>query len=300
MIYDLTHATTYEYNAPVSLSQHLLRLHPRDLSWQHCLENNLQIDPTPGVVHSHDDYFGNRTSFVTIEGAHKKMVVTSRSRVEIEPVVPPKPVETPAWETVRDSYSEDAADGAGEAGEFIYDSPHIPRLDAFADYAVASFVPGRPILEVVLNLTDRIYREFKFDPKATTIATPLDQVMKSRRGVCQDFAHLEIGFLRSMGISARYVSGYLETDPPPGKPRLAGADASHAWISFFCPGAGWIDVDPTNNLLPSCRHITVAWGRDYGDVSPIRGVILGSGEHSLKVAVDVIPSHEPRFPLMTS
>jgi transglutaminase-like putative cysteine protease len=298
MIYELKHATTYEYNGPVSLSQHMLRLHPRDLPQQRCLHNELHIDPLPGVVHSHDDYFGNRTTFVTIEGAHKKLVVTSHSRVELDPAAPPNPAATPAWETVRDFWVEDSCGGAGEPRQFIYDSPQIQRQDAFAAYAEPSFAPGKPILEAVLHLTGRIHGDFKFDPKATTIATPLDQVMKSRRGVCQDFAHLEIGFLRSMGIPARYVSGYLETDPPPGKPRLAGADASHAWVSFYCPGAGWIDIDPTNNLLPSNRHITVAWGRDYGDVSPIRGVILGSGEHSLKVAVDVIPAHEPRFPLI--
>jgi transglutaminase-like putative cysteine protease len=181
------------------------------------------------------------------------------------------------------------------AREFIYPSPKIKSQADFANYATPSFSRDRPVLEAVLHLTDRIHREFKFDPKATSVATPLEDVLKSRRGVCQDFAQLEIGFLRSMGIPARYVSGYLETDPPPGRPKLAGADASHAWISFFCPGTGWIDVDPTNNLLPSHRHITVAWGRDYSDVSPIRGVILGSGEHSLKVAVDVIPMHEPRF-----
>jgi transglutaminase-like putative cysteine protease len=235
---------------------------------------------------------------VTVEGAHKKLVVTSQSRVELDDAMaPPGAGDTPAWEVVRDFCLENRPNGAGEAREFIYDSPQIQRQDAFAAYAAPSFTPGQPILEAVLHLTDRLHCDFKFDPKATTIATPLEQVMKSRRGVCQDFAHLEIGFLRSMGIPARYVSGYLETDPPPGKPRLAGADASHAWISFFCPGAGWIDIDPTNNIMPSNRHITIAWGRDYGDVSPIRGVILGSGEHSLKVAVDVIPLHEPRFAL---
>ena len=295
MTYDLIHATTYEYTHQVSLSHHLLRLHPRDLDRQQCLCHDLRIEPGPGVTRSHTDYFGNQMTFVTVEGAHRKLVVTSKSQVEVKPAAPPKPAETPAWETVRDLCLADNPDGGLEAREFIYASPRIKKQAAFADYAASSFAPDRPVLEAVLDLTGRIHGDFKFDPKATSIATPLEEVLKSRRGVCQDFAQLEIAFLRSMGIPARYVSGYLETDPPPGKPRLAGADASHAWISFFCPGAGWIDVDPTNNLLPSTRHVTVAWGRDYSDVSPIRGVILGSGEHSLKVAVDVIPLHEPRF-----
>jgi transglutaminase-like putative cysteine protease len=296
MTYELSHTTTYEYTGMVSLSHHMLRLHPRDLDRQKCLESELEIQPEPGVVKSHTDYFGNEMTFVTVEGAHRILVITSRSLVSVEPSAHPKPEGTPAWETVRDYFLVEEPNEGLPAREFIFPSPHIKRLPEFTAYALPSFAPKRPVLEAVLDLTARIYREFKFDPKATTIATPLDKVLKQRRGVCQDFAHLEIACLRSMGIPARYVSGYLETDPPPGKPRLAGADASHAWASFYCPGAGWIDVDPTNNLLPSNRHITVAWGRDYSDVSPIRGVILGSGEHSLKVAVDVIPIHEPRLP----
>ncbi|MDB6064554.1 MAG: transglutaminase domain protein [Pedosphaera sp.] len=295
MIYELTHTTSYDYNQLVSLSHHVLRLHPRDLPGQRCLKHDVQVDPRPGVTNSHVDYFGNRTTFVTVEGAHKKLVITSRGQVELKAPTHPAPTLTPAWESVRDLCLNEPTGEALEAREFIYSSPKIKSHPDFALYATPSFSPGKPVLEAVLHLTDRIHRDFKFDPKATSVATPLEEVLKSRRGVCQDFAQLEIGFLRSMAIPARYVSGYLETDPPPGRPRLTGADASHAWISFFCPGTGWIDVDPTNNLLPSTRHITVAWGRDYSDVSPIRGVILGSGEHTLKVAVDVIPLREPRF-----
>jgi transglutaminase-like putative cysteine protease len=297
MIYDLAHSTTFDYANAVSLSHHTLRLLPRELPGQECLESALEITPTPAVIKSHRDYFGNQMTFVTVEGSHRRLVVTSRSRVNVASTTPPKPETTPAWEKVRDLCVADEPNAALEAREFIYPSPYIKRQAEFTAYAQPSFAAGRPVLDTVLDLTNRIHTEFKFDSKATTIATPLDEVMKLRRGVCQDFAQLEIACLRAMGIPARYISGDLETDPPPGKPRLAGADASHAWISFYCPGKGWIDVDPTNNIMPSNRHITVAWGRDYSDVSPIRGVLLGSGEHSLKVAVDVIPIHEPRLPL---
>jgi len=297
MIYDLAHTTTYDYTNTIALSHHTLRLHPRKLPHQHCISYEIKIDPAPGNEKSYSDYFGNQMTFVTVEGSHKRLVVTARSRVEVKPPPPHQASATPAWETVRDFCLEEKPNSSLEAREFLYPSPHIKRQPDFTAYALPSFPAKRPLLEAVLDLTDRIHREFKFDPKATTIATPLDQVFKTRRGVCQDFAHLQIACLRGMGIPARYVSGYLETDPPPGKPRLHGADASHAWISFFCLDEGWIDVDPTNNILPSYRHIVVAWGRDYSDVSPIRGVILGSGEHTLRVAVDVIPVNEPRLAL---
>ena len=289
MLYEVTHITTYEYTSAVSVSYHVLRLHPRGVDRQTCRWHVLHIDPCPMVTQSHTDYFGNPLTFVTIEGAHHELIVTSKSHIDVSPAQPLNPADTPPWELVRDLGRGAQSEGSMEGCEFMFPSPLIPDLPAAATYAAPSFSAGRPVLEAVLDLTRRIHRGFKFDPKATTVATPLEEVMKSRRGVCQDFAHLEIGCLRSMGIPARYVSGYLETDPPPGQPRLVGRDASHAWVSFFCPQSGWIDVDPTNNLLPSTRHITVAWGRDYSDVSPIRGVLLGSGEHSLKVAVDVVP-----------
>jgi transglutaminase-like putative cysteine protease len=288
MTYDIIHTTTYDYTDAVSLSHHIIRLHPRELSRQHCEDNQLSIQPRPSVTKLHTDYFGNPITFVTVEGSHRKMVATSRSRVAVTPVDWPAPAETPPWEAVRDFTLIYRADESLEAREFIYASQNVPKGPDFAAYAAPSFPPRRPILDAVLDLTDRIHADFRFDPKATSVSTPLEDVLKSRRGVCQDFAQLEIACLRSRGLPARYVSGYIETDPPAGKPRLAGADASHAWLAFYCPGNGWIEVDPTNNLLPSTRHVTVAWGRDYSDVSPIRGVILGSGEHSLKVAVDVI------------
>jgi len=292
MIYRLAHTTTYQYSGVVSLSHHLLRLQPRELPWQRCLRNDLQIEPRPDVLWAHRDYFGNPMSFVTIEGSHKRLVITSRSQVEMTAPPPPNPAQSPAWETARDISPDGDHEAFLQTREFTYASPLIKKLPEFGAYAAPSFPPDRPLLEAVLDLTGRMHADFKFDPHATSVATPLLEVFQTRRGVCQDFAQLEIGCLRAMGIAARYVSGYLETEPPPGKPRLAGADASHAWVSVHCPGTGWVDVDPTNNLLVSNRHITIAWGRDYSDVSPIRGIIMGSGEHSMDVAVDVIPMPE--------
>ncbi len=292
MIYRLTHTTTYHYGGVVSLSHHLLRLQPRELPRQRCLLNELQIEPRPDVLCAHRDYFGNAMTFVTIEGSHKRLVITSRSQVESTAPMPPGPAQSPPWETARDISPDGDHETFLQTREFTYASPLIQKRPEFGAYAAPSFSPDRPLLEAVLDLTGRMRADFKFDPDATSVATPLLEVFQTRRGVCQDFAQLEIACLRAMGIAARYVSGYLETEPPPGKPRLAGADASHAWVSFHCPGTGWIDVDPTNNLLVSNRHITIAWGRDYSDVSPIRGIIVGSGEHSMDVAVDVIPMPE--------
>jgi transglutaminase-like putative cysteine protease len=200
---------------------------------------------------------------------------------------PMLPQRTPAWQAVRDRCASDVLTEDSAAGEFRFDSPNIVRKPAFAEYAAQSFPKDRPLLDGIRDFTARIYRDFRFDPRATTVATPLDEVFKKRRGVCQDFAHFAIAGLRSIGLPARYVSGYLETLPPPGKPRLVGADASHAWYAVWCPGHGWIDADPTNNLLPGDRHVTVAWGRDFSDVSPLRGVVVGGGGTSPGVSVDV-------------
>jgi transglutaminase-like putative cysteine protease len=209
--------------------------------------------------------------------------------VAVGPAFIPEPAETPEWESVGKLCRTDRSSPVLEAIEFTFASPVVPLEPTFAEYAAASFTSRRSILEAALELTSRIHADIKFDTTATTVSTPPLEVLEKRRGVCQDFAHLQIACLRSLGLPARYVSGYLETIPPRGQPRLVGADASHAWVSLFCPGIGWIDLDPTNNCLPSMRHITAAWGRDYSDVSPIRGVLLGSGEHTLSVAVDVVP-----------
>jgi transglutaminase-like putative cysteine protease len=288
LLYDVTHVTHYEYQGAVSVAHHLLHLEPRRQQRQRCLEFTLDIDPAPALQTTHGDYFGNTATFLTIEGAHRRLSLTARSRVAIRPPFLPDPAETPAWDAVRHMCRSDYSPRVVEASEFIFPSPLVPADPAFASYAAPSFPAGRPLLEAVLDLTRRIHQDFTFDTRATEVATPIATAFQQRRGVCQDFAHIQIACLRSVGLPARYVSGYLETDPPPGVAKLRGVDASHAWIACFCPGLGWIDLDPTNNLLPSLRHVTIAWGRDYGDVCPARGVLLGGGEQSLSVSVDVV------------
>ena len=281
--YDVVHTTEYVYSESVAVSHHLARLSPRVLPHQQRLHHDLQIEPPPAVITRHTDYFGNAVTFFAMQGAHKRLTVRARSRVALQPASVPAASDTPPWEEVADRTTLPL-----EALEFLFDSALVPPRVELAAYARAVFPPGRPLLDAVLELTHRIHEEFTFDPEATTVATPLADVFKSRRGVCQDFARLEIACLRSLGLPARYVSGYLETAPPEGGVRLIGADASHAWLAVYCPDAGWIHVDPTNNVLPSSSHVTVAWGRDYDDVSPIHGVILGGGNHSLRVNVDVL------------
>jgi transglutaminase-like putative cysteine protease len=287
LLYEITHTSSYDYVGHVSFSHHLLRLAPRQNARQRRLSHELSIEPSPAVASSHSDYFNNLTHFITIDRPHTQLVITSRSRIALQPPFIPAPNETPAWEIVRAWCRGDHSGRAMEAHEFTYASPLVPLGHHFADYAAASFEPSHSLLDAVTDLTRRIGNDFKFDPAATTVTTPVSEVFRQRRGVCQDFAHLQIACLRSLGLPARYVSGYLETDPPPGLPKLLGADASHAWVSLFCPGIGWIDVDPTNNCFPSLRHITIGWGRDYSDVCPIRGVLMGSQNQSLSVAVDV-------------
>ena len=287
LLYEITHTTTYDYLEDVSVSQHLLKVAPRHYSKQNCITHELAITPEPGTLSTHRDYFGNPTHFIGVETAHRQLVIKSLSRVAVSPAFIPEPLETPAWEAVRARCRDDHSGQALEAHEFTYASPLVPNIDLFADYAKVSFTPKRPVLDAVTDLTRRIYEDFTFDPTATTVTTPVAEVFQERRGVCQDFAHFQVACLRSQGLPARYVSGYLETDPTPGQTKLRGADASHAWVSFFCPSIGWIDVDATNNCLPSLRHITIGWGRDYGDVCPIRGVLVGGHNQTLCVSVDV-------------
>lgn len=287
MLYDITHRTTYGYGADVSVSHHLAHLHPRDLPRQQTTDFRLTIDPLPVVSTERTDYYGNLATFFSIGAPHDRLVVTARSRVRVDAPALPAPANTAPWQQIRDRCASDVLTVDSAVGEFRFDSPHVARRAAFADYAAPAFPKDRPILEAVADFTSRVFRDFRFDSRATTVSTPVDEVFKRRRGVCQDFAHLAIACLRSLGLPARYVSGYLETQPPPGKTRLVGADASHAWFSVWCSGAGWIDADPTNNLLPGDRHVTVAWGRDYSDVSPLRGVVVGGRGHSLGVSVDV-------------
>ncbi len=287
LLYEITHTTTYDYLGDVSVSHHLLKLAPRHYLHQTCLAHDLEIVPQPATLSVHRDYFANASHFVGIESPHPKLTIKSRSRVAVGLAFIPEPLETPPWEAVRSRCRDDHSGHALEAHEFTYPSPLIPLGDDFHDYARISFSSERPVLDAVSDLTRRIHEDFTFDTAATTVTSPVADVFKSRRGVCQDFAHFQIACLRSLGLPARYVSGYIETDPPPGRPKLRGADASHAWVSFFCPSIGWLDIDPTNDCLPSLRHITIGWGRDYGDVSPIRGVLVGGQNQTLSVSVDV-------------
>lgn len=287
MLYDITHRTTYGYGSDVSVSHHLAHLHPRPLPGQQLDDFQLLVEPAPVVSTEHVDYYGNTTTFFSIGSPHDSLTVTARSRVRVTAPALPGFADTIAWQLVRDRCASDVLSPDSEVGEFRFESPNIARRGIFADYAALSFRQDRPLLEAIVDLNARIFQDFTFDPRATSVATPVDEVFKKRRGVCQDFAHLAIACLRSLGLPARYVSGYLETLPPPGKPRLIGADASHAWYSVWCSDHGWIDADPTNNLLPSDRHITVAWGRDFSDVSPLRGVVVGGSGHSPEVSVDV-------------
>ena len=292
MRYQVCHKTTYKYELDVPVSYHLARLKPRDIPGQVCLANALAVEPLPVVVTEYLDYYSNPTQFLIVEGGHRRLVFTSRSLIEHTPAPSPEPSSTPPWQQVRKDCCGHSHQDTLAAGDFGWPSPLVPTAPEYADYAAASFPTDRPLWEAVLHLTQRIYTDFTFDPKATTTATPLSQVFKQKRGVCQDFAHLQIACLRSLGLPARYVSGYLETIPPPGKPRLQGADASHAWVACYCPGHGWLGVDPTNNVAPDGRHLTVAFGRDFGDVSPLRGILIGSGRHNLQVSVDVLPVPE--------
>ncbi len=288
MLYAVTHTTTYSYADPVSLCHNLVHLRPRQAPRQTCQHSTLIVRPEPRSLQHHHDYFGNPISLFTIQEPHKKLQITAKHRIAVAPNTQTLLGDL-RWEDVRDALRTDRA--LLEAFPFTFDSHYINRNAALAGFAADSFAPGRPILDASADLTARIHREFRYDAKATTLATPLGEVLAHKHGVCQDFAHLAIGCLRSLGLAARYVSGYLETRAPAGRERLVGADASHAWLSVYCPGVGWVDFDPTNNVIPSDRHLTVAWGRDYDDISPIKGVILGGGEHAMAIAVDVAALH---------
>ncbi len=289
MLYKAIHTTIYDYREPVSLCHNVFHLTARSGSWQTRRSSELRISPPPSVMTERIDFFGNTATFATIEEPHRELSVTALNVAEIAPVSPPMAELTPPWEVVREQLRTEVGVDVLAASQFVFDSPYVSTGDRFAAYAAPSFPPGRPILAAVLDLTARIHADFRYDPSATTIATPIKEVLEQRHGVCQDFAHLQIGCLRSLGLAARYVSGYLVNTPPPGRPRHVGAEASHAWVSFFCPGFGWIDLDPTNNQVPYDHHIVLAWGRDYDDVSPITGVILGGGKQRVKVTVDIAP-----------
>jgi transglutaminase-like putative cysteine protease len=296
MIYKISHRTTYKYLYPVSFGDHVACLKPRSFQHNQLAHHELHIHPTPSTCTERVDFFGNLLYFFTVQEPHEKLTVEARSEVVInsDAALDTGRDQQPSspWEESTQSLADDHSQEGLDAYQFQFESPRIRMRPEFAAYALESFRPGRPMREALLDLTTRIHKDFRFDAKVTTVRTPVEEVFKKRGGVCQDFAHVQIACLRSIQIAARYVSGYLRTYPPPGKPRLVGADASHAWVSAYCRGVGWMDMDPTNDVAPSDGHVTLAWGRDYGDVSPLRGLILGGGGHTLKVAVDMEPVGE--------
>jgi transglutaminase-like putative cysteine protease len=267
----------------------VVRLTPRNLPRQACRASQVFILPAPPSTSAHFDYFGNTLTFFTLDEPHDHLIVEANSDLEVTATALPDFSGSPPWESVSDSFAGYPSDEVLNAWQFVFDSQRVRSHPKLADYARESFPKGRPLLAAAMDLTRRIHHDFRFDKKATEVSTPVQTFFEKRRGVCQDFAHLQIACMRSLGLPARYVSGYLRTMPPPGRPRLVGADASHAWCSAWCPGAGWVDFDPTNNCVPSDGHITVAWGRDYSDVSPVYGVLLGGAHHKLDVEVDVMP-----------
>lgn len=285
----IVHRTCYAYSEAVTTSHHEARLGPRETENQRALTHELEISPTPQTRRRRFDYFGNRTVHFSLSAPHRTLDVVATSVVELGPTRSVRPADTLAWESVRDRLRAERRSDILDAFAMTFSSPYVSKSPALAAYAAPSFPQGRPVLAAVADLTTRIYDDFTYDARATEISTPLVDVLALRRGVCQDFAHLAIGCLRSQGIPARYVSGYLLTRPPEGKTKLVGADASHAWFSTFVPDHGWVDFDPTNDVLPSDEHVTIAHGRDFSDVTPMRGVILGGGSHRLTVSVDVAP-----------
>ncbi len=300
--YDVVHETRYAYSEAAFTSHNVAHLMPRATDWQRLEGLELRIDPSPPTVQWQPDYFGNDVVFFTILEPHDKLVVRVESSVELLPRPELSLTQSPAWEDVATRLRSDRDETTLHAYEMAFESPFVPRGEPFADYARASFTAGRPLAKALLDLNARIHREFRYDPEATTLATPIAQVLEERHGVCQDFAHLMIGCLRSLGLPARYVSGYLrsadpkpdadpqpDADAEPGAEGLVGSEASHAWVSAWCPENGWIDVDPTNDVVPSDRHIVLGWGRDYDDVSPLKGVTLGGGAHTVSVEVSARP-----------
>lgn len=296
MRFRVTHATRYRYSGPVVSCYNVARLRPRTTGQQHCLASEISVDPTPSRAYRWDDLFGNHTDYFTIHDQHSALTVTAVSEVEVVAAGTLLESAFPiAWEEARD-YLQSVTDAAGlDARQYCLESPLIGLHGEMAAYAEPSFKAGVPLLTAVEDLMGRIHRDFSYDPSFTNIATPLKDVLAHRRGVCQDFAHLAIACLRSHGLAARYISGYLETLPPPGGEKLTGADASHAWFSVYVPHQGWVDFDPTNDQVPADRHITTAWGRDYADVAPLKGVLFGGGEsQAMQVSVDVVRVAERR------
>lgn len=290
MKFRVVHRTRYDYSQPVVLAHSEARVRPRPTPAQTCGACTIAVDPLPAVRAEHVDAFGNTVLYFAVQDPHQSLTVTATSEVEVRALTAPSA--SPDWDAAVRLLHESAAAETRLARQFILDSPNAAASPALRAYAAPSLPPGRPLLDAVAELSRRIHHDFVFDPESTTVATPLAEVLAQRHGVCQDFAHLAIACLRAHGLAARYVSGYLETEPPPGQERLQGADVSHAWFAVYVPDAGWVDFDPTNDLLPTDRHVTTAWGRDYSDVTPLKGVIFGGGPHTLEVSVDMVRLNE--------
>ncbi len=287
------HVTEYDYESPVELAAHLVHLRPRTLPQQRVLHHALHISPKPDRVVEGVDHFGNDTAWVFFDRPHGALRIVSEAVVELSRPPTARAGDTPAWEVVASLALRPA--GAREAAQFVFESAMVPLEREALAYAAPSFSPGRPVLAGLLDLMARMGRDFAFDPAATTVSTPVRRVLELRAGVCQDFAHVMIAGLRALGLPARYVSGYVRTVPPSGQARLVGADQSHAWVSCWLgPAHGWIDLDPTNDLVVTQDHVWLGWGRDYADVSPVRGVLLGGGRHGLRVMVDMKPEQVER------
>lgn len=287
MKYLLNHQTRYSYSEPVSLCHNQAFILPRETEYQQCLSQDLTIHPKPTIQSLREDFFGNHIVYFSIDHPHRELSVAATSEIEIQADIHRLGGDSPCWENVRDHLHEVRSDENLDAKQYLYDSPLISADEILREFALTVFDPGKPIVEAGDELMGKIYSDFVYDPNFTTISTPLAEVLEHKRGVCQDFAHLAIGCLRSLGLPARYVSGYIETLPAPGEEKLEGSDASHAWFSVYVPSLGWVDFDPTNNKIPHDQHITTAWGRDFSDVSPLKGVIFGGGKNQLEVKVDV-------------
>jgi transglutaminase-like putative cysteine protease len=290
-VLEVVHETRYRYSARVESAWHLAHLTPAATERQEVLSHALQIDPPPAQRVEAEDAFGNRRCIFTLDAPHEYLVVKAHSRVRLAsaaaPAAAPLPQDDVPWEEVAAALRYRAGTPQSHQAQFSFASPRVPRLQALRDYAQASFPPGRPLAQAAIDLMHRLHTDMRFDTSATDVTTPVADAFAQRRGVCQDYAHAMLAALRGMGLAARYVSGYLLTHPQPGQPRLVGADASHAWISLWCPGGGWLDLDPTNDLIPAESPVVLAVGRDYGDVTPLRGVIRGGGEHQMEVGVTV-------------
>lgn len=288
---DVDHETAYVYSGRVDLAYHLAYLRPLQAAHQKVEAFTLDIEPKPSHQSSGRDVYGNQRDAFSLYGPHEALCIRAESRVEVTPrFATLDPTTSPVWSDVRDDLRYQAGAEFQPETEFTFASPFVPLLPKLRAYGAISFPARQPLLVGALDLMRRIHADFTYDTGSTDVSTPVATAFKQRRGVCQDYAHVAIAALRSVGLPAAYVSGYLLSSPPPGKERLVGADASHAWVRVWCPVNGWIEFDPTNNCLVGSGHVTLAIGRDYGDVTPVRGVIRGGGQHVLTVAVSVLPA----------